>query len=120
MFLAAIGPAADDHPGWAVAVSRASLLVVLLAVVVRERGFDAVEARRLPLLAVPGLLLFLGTIAYATATTKGDLSVVRVLGTLFPVVTVGLAIGFDGERLRRSQGAGIVAAIAGVVLLSLK
>lgn len=120
LFLTAMEPAARDQPAWAVTISRASLMVILLAVVVREGGFDRVAARRLPLLAVPGLLLFLGTMAYAIATTKGDLSVVSVLGTLFPVVTVGLAIGFDGERIRRSQGVGVVAAIVGVVLLSMR
>lgn len=120
VFLAAIGPAADEHPAWAVTISRAALLAVLLVLVAHEGGFERVAVRRLPLLAVPGLLLFAGTIAYATATTKGDLSVVSVLGTLFPVVTVGLAIAFDGERLRPAQGAGVIAAIIGVVLLSLR
>ena len=41
-----------------------------------------------------------------------------VLATLFPVVTVGLALTIGGERISRSQAIGVATAIAGVVLLS--
>ena len=72
---------------------------------------------RLPLLAVPGLLLFAGTLAYSAATREGDLSVVSVLGSLFPIVTVGLAFA-AGERVSGVQAAGIAARLAGIVLVS--
>ena len=119
VFLTAMEPAAEDGAGWAVAVSRVSLLALLLAVAARTGALTRTPVTRLPLLAVPGILLFVGTISYAAALNKGDLSVVAVLGSLFPVVTVGLAIGLDGERLSASRSAGVVAAIAGTVLLSL-
>ena len=64
---------------------------------------------------VPGLLLFGGTMLYTAATREGDLSVVAVLGSLFPVVTVGLAFALLGERLTRVQGAGAAAAMVGSV-----
>ena len=119
VFLTAMEPAAEDGAGWAVAVSRVSLLALLLAVAARTGALTRTPVRRLPLLAVPGILLFVGTISYAAALNEGDLSVVAVLGSLFPVVTVGLAIGLDGERLSASRSAGVAAAIAGTVLLSL-
>jgi drug/metabolite transporter (DMT)-like permease len=71
----------------------------------------------LPKLAVPGVLLFAGTLSYSAATREGDLSVVSVLGTLFPIVTVTLAFLIDRERLAPWQAAGVAAAIAGTVLL---
>jgi drug/metabolite transporter (DMT)-like permease len=117
-FLAAMGPAAEDSAGWAVLISRASLLVVLLFFAVRLGALRGVTARRLPLLTVPGLLLFAGTLAYAAATRQGDLSVVSVLSSLFPVVTVALALGLDRERLGGTQALGVAGTIAGVVLLS--
>ena len=119
IFLTAMEPAADDGAGWAVAVSRLSLITLLLVVAVRVGALARTPARRLPLLAVPGVLLFIGTVSYASALNEGDLSVVAVLGSLFPVVTVGLAMGLDGERLSPSRLAGVAAAIAGTVLLSL-
>ena len=77
-----------------------------------------VPARSVPRVALPGVLLFAGTLMYAAATTEGLLSVVSVIATLFPVVTVTLALVFLHERLSRVQWAGVGAALTGVVLLS--
>jgi len=121
IFLAAMGPASEESASWAVLVSRFSLLAVLLAVAVRlGEGRGGVTARHLPRLAVPGLLLFGGTLSYAAATREGDLSVVSVLGSLFPVVTVALAVGLDRERLGGAQALGVVLTLAGVVALSVR
>lgn len=120
-FLAAMGPASETSAGWAVMVSRVSLLVLLVLVAQRlGQGMRTVAARRLPRLAVPGLLLFAGTLSYAAATREGDLSVVSVLGSLFPVVTVSLAVGLDRERLAGSQALGVVLTLGGVVALSVR
>ena len=67
---------------------------------------------------VPGLLLFAGTMLYTAATQEGDLSVVAVITTMFPVVTVGLAFALLGERLTSVQAAGATAAMIGSVLLA--
>lgn len=55
---------------------------------------------------------------YAYAATHGPLSVAAVVASLFPVVTVLLAHRVLGERLVRSQRAGVVMAIAGVAVLA--
>jgi uncharacterized membrane protein len=78
-----------------------------------------VPGRALPKVALPGVLLFAGTLMYAAATREGLLSVVSVIATLFPVVTVTLALVFLHERLSRTQWVGVAAALTGVVLLSL-
>ena len=72
----------------------------------------------MPKVALPGVLLFAGTLMYAAATQEGLLSVVSVIATMFPVVTVTLALPVLHERPSRVQWAGIAAALAGVVLLS--
>ena len=64
------------------------------------------------------VLLFAGTLSYAAATREGDLTVVSVLGSLFTIVTVTLAVTLDDERLSRAAWAGVGAAVAGGVLLS--
>jgi drug/metabolite transporter (DMT)-like permease len=76
-------------------------------------------ARHSALLTVPGLLLITGTLLYTTATAHGQLSLVSVLGSLFPVVTVGLGVALLEERLSRTQLAGVIAAFAGIVLIAL-
>lgn len=120
VFLAAIAPAAEEAASWAVLFSRVSLVVVLLGFCLHLGVLRGVAVRTLPLIAVPGLLLFTGTLSYAIATREGDLSVVSVLGSLFPVVTVALAVGLDRERLSAAQTLGVVGTLVGVVLLSIR
>ena len=117
-FLAAMAPAAEAGTFWAVAISRVSLLALFTAVALRFSSPLRVRGRDLPRVMVPGLLLFGGTMLYTAATREGDLSVVAVLGSLFPVVTVELAFALLGERLSRAQAAGAVAAMLGGVLLA--
>jgi drug/metabolite transporter (DMT)-like permease len=116
-FLACIAPASEDGVFWAVMLSRAGLLVIFAAVALAIAAPLRVPVSRLPLLAVPGVLLFAGTLAYSAATLEGDLSVVSVLSSLFPIVTVGLAYA-GGERVSGRQAGGVAAALAGIVLIS--
>lgn len=53
---------------------------------------------------------------YALASQHGAVSVVSVLGSLYPVATIVLAAFVLGERLRPIQIAGVVVALSGVVL----
>ena len=55
---------------------------------------------------------------YAVASQEGLLSVVSVLGSLYPVATVALARTVLGERLTRAQDLGVAAALFGVVLIA--
>ena len=52
----------------------------------------------------------------ALALTKGLVSLVSVLASLYPVVTALLARQVLGERLRRIQAIGATAAMVGVLL----
>jgi drug/metabolite transporter (DMT)-like permease len=54
----------------------------------------------------------------AAAAHHGLLSVASVLGSLYPVVTVLLARFLLGERVQRTQDAGVALALAGVVLIT--
>ena len=117
-FLAVFGAASADGTSWAVFSSRASLVVCTGAVLLARRRSIRVPARALPALALPGVLLLLGTVSYGVATTQGLVSVVAVLATLAPVVTVALAVVLLGERLAPRQQAGVATALAGVVLLA--
>jgi drug/metabolite transporter (DMT)-like permease len=55
---------------------------------------------------------------YGLATRHGLVSVVAVLASLYPAVTVVLARVVEDERMRRVQGAGVLLALCGVVLLA--
>jgi drug/metabolite transporter (DMT)-like permease len=55
---------------------------------------------------------------FAVATTHGYLSIVAVLGSLFPLVTVALAHVRLHERLSSGQRAGVGLALAGVLAIA--
>lgn len=95
-------------------VVSVTLLGVLLAV--RRTGVGVVGSARL--LLVIGALDVAANAAFAYASRSGLLSVVAVLGSLYPVVTVLLAREVLGERLARVQVAGVGATLVGVALLS--
>ena len=65
-----------------------------------------------------GLLDTAGNALFAAASSHGLLSVVSVLASLYPVVTVLLARLLLGERVQRTQDVGVVLALAGVVLIT--
>lgn len=117
-FLTLFGAASESDPPWAVFSSRVSLLLCTATFVLVRRVPVRIPAADLPAVAVPGVLLLTGTVAYGVAVTQGLLSVVAVLATLAPVVTVGLAVLVLGERLAPRQRIGVGAALVGVVLLA--
>lgn len=121
-----LGKAAKHDALTGVAAARAVSVPALLAawwwVTARSRDGGRVAGKRdlrvLAGLAAIGLLDTAANAAFAIATTGGLLSLVAVLGALFPVVTVALAYLLLGERLARPQRVGVVLALAGVPLIS--
>jgi drug/metabolite transporter (DMT)-like permease len=97
-------------------VARATSLTVFLAAAVVLRPVVARAA--VPSIAVIGLIDTAANVAFATAATLGLLSVVAVLSSLYPVVTVGLAHIGQGERLAAGQWLGVALALTGVVLIT--
>lgn len=117
VFLTALPRATEDGRYWALLDARIAL-VLILSVWAGRRLAGLRLGRGSAVLTVPGLLLLLGTLLYALASEQGLLSLVSVLGSLFPVVTVGLGVALLGERLSRVQAAGVTAALVGVVLIA--
>jgi drug/metabolite transporter (DMT)-like permease len=109
--------AADASLGWAIFLTRLPA-VPLLALWVWRRRLPVPRGRDLaPLLAVAQMDC-IATSLYAVAITRGALSVVAVVGSLYPVTTVLLARVVLRERLQRIQAAGVVIALVGVALVS--
>ena len=95
-----------------VSVTIASIAVLMLSPRPRPARRD------LPMLAGVGVGDGGANAAFAAASVSGLVSVASVLSSLYPVVTAVLAWRLAGERLRRVQVVGVVAAMAGVVLLA--
>ncbi|MBX3193886.1 MAG: DMT family transporter [Microbacteriaceae bacterium] len=79
-----------------------------------------IRDRRATLLALAaGALLVTGNILLVVGLHLGDLAVMAVLNSLYPLGTVVLAIAVLRERLTLLQGVGVVLAIAGAATLVL-
>jgi drug/metabolite transporter (DMT)-like permease len=69
--------------------------------------------------AASGMLGCCAAIFYLLATRAGLLAVAAVVTSLFPVVTVGLAVAVAGERLGRTRLAGLALAAISISLIAL-
>jgi drug/metabolite transporter (DMT)-like permease len=121
VFFWLMAPASRHGVVWPVFLARAIPAAALMTVV-RARGTrlrPAFGGRTALVVVVSALLAFVATAAYAYATQHGRLAVVSVLGSLYPVVTVLLAVHVLGERVHGSRRVGVIAVLAGVVLLSI-
>jgi drug/metabolite transporter (DMT)-like permease len=98
------------------AMRLTSVGALLLGLVVRRR--TGLVRSDVPLLAAIGLGDAGANAAYAVGSRLGLLSVVSVLASLYPVVTILLARQLQAERLRPVQLAGVAGTLAGVALLA--
>ncbi len=116
--LAEIGSNADV--AWTLTLSRTAALpfIAVFAVVAVRHGGRLPGARQFAVLGAIGLLDLAANWAYNHATTIGELSTVAVASSLYPVTTVFMAALVLGERVRGIQRAGVVVALAGVVMIA--
>ena len=114
--LIAIDHAARADALWGIGMARiVSVSVFALAAVVTR---PALAAAAVPALIAVGVLDVTANAGFALATTHGYLSVVAVLGSLYPLVTVALAHRRLHERLSGGQRAGVALALGGVLAIS--
>jgi drug/metabolite transporter (DMT)-like permease len=91
-------------------------LLVVAALVTRSRL--RLQRRDLPAVAALGLLDTAANGLFVLASARGYLSIVSVLGSLYPVVTVLAAHLILGERISRLQRWGVALALAGVAVVA--
>ncbi|MGH3023061.1 MAG: EamA family transporter [Gaiellaceae bacterium] len=116
--LVALDAASEGDALWATLAMRATSVSLLALAALAVRPSLALGERDLAALVLIGLLDTAGNALFALASTESLLSVVSVLAQLYPVVTVLLARLVLSERIARTQGAGVVAALAGVALIT--
>lgn len=124
LFFTLIALAPSDGGLWPMVYSRGTSTVIVVAA-----GLGVALARRTPLIptgatlrgqAVAAGAFDVGANAfYLLATQTGLLSVVAVLGSLYPAATVLLARYVLAERLHTMQKIGMVTALVAAVLLAI-
>jgi drug/metabolite transporter (DMT)-like permease len=119
LLVTSLDAAGAGSPFWGTLMVRATS-VPLFAVAWLFRG-----DRRRPTSADVGILVVVGlfdnaaNVLFSLAARAGELSLVAVLGSLYPVATVLLARLVLHERLVRLQAVGVGAAFTGVALIAI-
>ena len=104
---------------WPAFLFRCTSVTLVWAVVLTRRARPSgLRGHWLALIAI-GFLDTGGNALFAAASSShGLLSIVAVLASLYPVVTVLLARFLLGERVQRTQDVGVAVALVGVVLIT--
>jgi drug/metabolite transporter (DMT)-like permease len=116
VFFALLAQTSDGSGIWPVIGVR-SVSVPLGLLLARQRGAPLwLPGRLLPWGVGAGMGDVAANVLYLVATRVGLLSLVAPIAALYPVSTVLLAMGLDGERLRPIQIAGLGLAVTALVL----
>jgi drug/metabolite transporter (DMT)-like permease len=110
--------AADSSVLWLLFLGRCASAVLLSAVALFTRKLHVPARRDIAFIAGIGIADVLATGLYALAMTEGLLSIVAVVGALYPITTVLLARAVLHERLHREQAVGVVLAFTGVAAVA--
>ena len=116
--LLAYDASAAHDPMWAMLGGRASSATIFAVVLLALRPRIVVTAAAVPGIVAVGLVDTSANGLFALATTQGYLSIVAVIGSIYPAVTVVLAYLVLRERIARHQLAGVVLTLAGVSLIA--
>ena len=103
---------------WGTLTLRLTVIPLVCLAALLLRPSRARLRATLPILVVAGLFDTGANLLYGASARHGLISVVSVLGSLYPVVLVVLARLLLAERIARPQLAGVAVALAGVALIS--
>jgi drug/metabolite transporter (DMT)-like permease len=109
----------EYDPYWAVFLLRiTSVMLLVFAMTVVGRSPRGLSSPTVVSLACVGLLDVSANVFFSVATTRGLLSLVAVLSTVFPAVTVMLSLIILRERLDSLQALGVVTTLIGSALIT--
>ena len=118
LYLTALGLAPQDSGVWVATLGRwVSTVIMVLFVLIVVRSFAA-STFPWKLAIAAGILDAVANGLFQLATQRGLLSVVAVLGSLYPAATVVLARFVINERMNRIQGVGVLLALSAAGLLA--
>jgi drug/metabolite transporter (DMT)-like permease len=117
-FFTLLGQVSEGAVFWPLVAGRVSacgLMVIVFFVTHRTP-----RARDLPLslIALAGTLDAAGNLLFLLAVQHGRLDIAAVLGSLYPGATAILARVLGGEQMTRLQLAGVISALAAIVLIT--
>jgi drug/metabolite transporter (DMT)-like permease len=119
MFFILLERAGDGSGLWPILASRTIATSLFLIAAAVTRTSILTDLRSVAAMAIVGVLDVSAITLYVYATRQGLLSLVAVLASMYPAMTVLLARTVLKERFVRSQRIGLVLAAAGIGLIAL-
>jgi drug/metabolite transporter (DMT)-like permease len=117
--LVCLDAAGEASAAWSALMIRSSSVpLVAIAILVTRPSFAAVRRRDVGMLSAVGVADNGANVLFALATAKGLLTLVAVIASLVPVVTVLLARFVLHEHLTRHQLVGVALALGGVAAIA--
>jgi drug/metabolite transporter (DMT)-like permease len=115
IFLARAG---HDSGLWPLVVSRIASAAAIVPVAMQRRATQSFRGRLFWAVMLAGACDALANMFFLLASRHGLLSLASVLTSLYPAVTVILAVGVLHEHTSRVQRAGLGLAVASIVLIT--
>jgi drug/metabolite transporter (DMT)-like permease len=116
IFLARAG---NDSGLWPLVISRLASAALIVPLAQRRHAIAAIRGRMLAITILAGACDALANMFFLLASRHGLLSLASVLTSLYPAVTVILAVGLLHEHTSKVQRAGLGLAAASIVLITL-
>jgi drug/metabolite transporter (DMT)-like permease len=117
-FFVGLDAGSEGDLWWALLFVRGASLSAIVVVALALRPPLRLERTDASALVAIGLLDVSANGLFAAAANEGLVSVVAVLGSLYPVVTILLARMVLEERVRRVQQVGVAAVLCGVAFIA--
>jgi drug/metabolite transporter (DMT)-like permease len=102
---------------WPVAIARAVSIILILGLALAGRRLIKPSTAMLPLILLAGVMDTGGNTFFVLAEQAGRLDVAGTLSSLYPAVTVLLALLILKEKLTRVQGLGVLLALLAIPLI---
>ena len=118
LYFITMDAACTHHPIWASMIMRSSTLIVLIPLLFFAKITIKIGKAQFPPILLMGVMDTMAAFCFAVATSKGMLSQVAVISSLYPAVTIILSAVIMGERIQKIQFSGVILAIAGITLIS--
>lgn len=111
---------AGDHAGlWPLVISRTTSAALIVPLAVQRRAVAAIRGRMLAITVLAGACDASANMFFLLASRHGLLSLAGMLTSLYPAVTVILAVVLLHEQTSKVQRAGMALAGAAIVLITL-
>jgi drug/metabolite transporter (DMT)-like permease len=115
VFLARAG---HDSGLWPLVISRLASAVLIIPLAATMRSFAPIRGRMLAYAVVAGTCDALANMFFLLSARSGLLSLASVLTSLYPAMTVILAVGLLREHTSRVQQVGLALSAAAIVLIT--